>query len=335
MAPYAPLALTASGPSRLASGSDATVLPGPLLIADEDNDRLMIIDRRGRTMWKFPRPGDLAPGQTFKTPDDAFFTPNGKEIITTQEEADVIRVIDVATHKIVYTYGRPGVPGAGPNRLSTPDGGTMLPNGDILTPDIKNCRIIVIPKGGHAVSRQLGRTGVCAHNPSQTFGSPNGVFPMANGNYLVTEADGNWVDELSLSGKVAWSVQLPRVTYIYESNEISPNRYLTVDHANPGQALTFDRTGRVLWRYAPSGSKALNKPSLALPLPNGDFLVCDKANHRVIVVDPRTNAVVWQYGHSHVAGSSAGYLDNPTGLDLYPPNSVLFQLAAASGTATP
>jgi hypothetical protein len=65
---------------------------------------------------------------------------------------------------------------------------------------------------------------------------------------------------------------------------------------------------------------------------NGDVLANDDANNRVIVVDPRTNRVVWQYGHTHVAGSGAGYLDNPDGLDLYPPNSELVTRAATMGT---
>ena len=72
------------------------------------------------------------------------------------------------------------------------------------------------------------------------------MFPMANGSYLITEATGSWVDELDLSGRVAWSVHLPGFTCVYESNEIGPNRYLTVDHASPGKVVTFDRTGRVL-----------------------------------------------------------------------------------------
>ena len=165
-----------------------------------------------------------------------------------------------------------------PDRLNHPDGSLMLANGNILTPDINNCRIVLMPKGGHAVSRQLGGAGTCVHSPPKTFAKPNGMFPMSNGNYLVTEVEGIWVDEMDLSGHVAWSTQLPNVSYIYESNEISPN---------------------------------------------GDFLVVDKANHRIIVVDPRTNYVVWQYGHTHVAGSGSGYLNNPTGLDVYPPNSVL------------
>ena len=326
-----PLSFSTSGPGWLASGSDPSRLPGPVLIADEKNDRLLIIDPSGRTLWQYPGPGDLAAGQTFKTPDDAYFTPNGKQIIATQEDDHVIRVIDIATRKIVYSYGTPGVPGAGPNQLNQPESALMLPSGDIVVPDMMNCRISMISAGAHAITRQLGRTGTCTHHPPQTVGIPNGLFPMANGNYLVTEAAGSWVDEMDLSGRVAWSVQLPGFTYLYESNEIGPDRYLTVDHASPGQVVTFDRTGKVLWRYAPTGRAALNRPSLALTLPNGDFVVVDSANHRVIVVDARTKAVVWQYGQTKVAGTRPGQLNKPTCLDFLPPSSLLIKSAATMG----
>src|SRR5450756_1625655 len=86
----------------LAPGSDPHVLPGPVLVADEDNNRLVLIDPRGRTLWEFPRPGDLAPGQTFVRPDDVFFTPDGTQIVATQEEDQVVSVIDIATRHIVY-----------------------------------------------------------------------------------------------------------------------------------------------------------------------------------------------------------------------------------------
>jgi hypothetical protein len=33
--------------------------------------------------------------------------------------------------------------------------------------------------------------------------------------------------------------------------------------------------------------------------------------------------VVWQYGVTGVAGRRAGYLNNPDGIDLVPPNSLL------------
>jgi DNA-binding beta-propeller fold protein YncE len=325
------LNLSTSGPGWLAPGSDPSRLPGPVLIADELNNRLLIVDPNGRILWGYPGPRDLAAGQTFKTPDDAYFTPDGKQIIVTQEDDHVVRVIDVATRRIVYSYGTPGAPGSGPNQLNKPESAVMLPSGDILVPDMSNCRIIMIPAGSHAISRQLGRTGACAHRPPQTLGTPNGLFPMANGHFLMTEATGSWVDEMDLSGHVVWSVQLPDTAYVYETNEIGPDRYLTVDHHNPGQVLTFDHSGKVLWRYAPTGSAALNKPSLALPLPSGDVLVADSANHRVVVVDARTKAVVWQYGQSRVAGGRAGLLNKPTCLDFLPPTSLLVRNAATMG----
>jgi hypothetical protein len=49
-------------------------------------------------------------------------------------------------------------------------------------------------------------------------------------------------------------------------------------------------------------------------LPNGDVLLTDDYNDRVIVVDPRSDRIVWQYGHNGVAGSGPGYLNNPDGL---------------------
>ena len=107
-------------PTYLAPGSDPGVLPGPVLIADKLNNRLLIVDPQGHVRWTWPQPGDLAPGQTFVVPDDAFFSPDGRYIIATQEDDFVITVIDIATGKIVWRYGHPGVAGSGPATSGTP-----------------------------------------------------------------------------------------------------------------------------------------------------------------------------------------------------------------------
>lgn len=107
----------------------------------------------------------------------------------------------------------------------------MLPDGDILIADIKNCRVLLITPGVAAPARIYGHTTQsCLHAPPGRFGSPNGAFPMADGHYLVTEINGAWVDELSLTGTVLWSTHPPGVAYPSDSNEISPDRYLTVDY---------------------------------------------------------------------------------------------------------
>jgi hypothetical protein len=323
---------TATGAGSLAAGSDPSVLPGDLLIADKKNNRLVIVDPQGRVRWRFPQPGDLPSGQTFSIPDDAFFSPDGRQIIATQEDNFVISVVDIVTRRIIYRYGTPGHPGAGPNQVDNPDDAMLLPGGYLLAPDIKNCRILLIPPGAHVPGTVLGRTmQSCRHSPPDRFGSPNGAFPMTNGDYLVTEINGDWVDEMSLTGKVLWSTHPPNVSYPSDSNEIGPNRYLTVDYASPGQVVIFDKTGHVVWRYRPAGPAELRNPSLALPLPGGDVILNDDYNHRVIVVDPRTDKVVWQYGHTGVASAAPGYLNNPDGIDLVPPNSLLATHAATMG----
>jgi len=323
----APWLAPAHGRGHLAPGSDPSALPGDILIADHLNNRLLIVDPQGRVRWRFPRPGDLARGQSFLVPDDAFFSPDGKYIIATQEDDFVVSVISVAKHKIVYRYGTPGVPGSGPNHLDNPDDALLAPGGDIVSADIKNCRIITIAPPAHHLLHAIGQgSGGCLHQPPQRFGSPNGAFPLTDGRYLVTEINGDWVDEMSLTGQVSWSTHPPGVLYPSDTNEVYPGRYLTVDYSDPGQVVEFDSHGRRLWRFG-----GLNKPSLGLPLPNGDILVNDDFNNRVIVIDPVTHRIVWQYGHTGVAGSKPGYLHDPDGVDLTPPNSLLITHAGTMG----
>jgi hypothetical protein len=317
---------------NLVAGSDPSVLPGPVLIADHLNNRLLVVDPNGTIAWQFPRPGDLAPGQTFLVPDDAFFTPDGRYIVVTQEDNAVISLVSVAEHRIVWRYGTPGVAGASANHLSNPDDAMMMPDGNIIAADIKNCRLLILRPPFHHPLRIYGATtNYCYHYPPYRWGSPNGAFPMTDGRYLVTEINGDWVDALTLGGTVGFSAHPPGVSYPSDTNEVRPGVLVTADYSNPGQIVEFNTSGALLWRYRPSGPAAMNQPSLALPLPNGDILCNDDYNHRVIVVDPHSDKVVWQYGHTGVPGIAPGYLYDPDGVDLAPPHSLTITHAATMG----
>jgi outer membrane protein assembly factor BamB len=312
---------------NLARGSDPTALPGPLLIADEGNNRLVEIDPHGHVVWEFPRPGDLAPGQTFKVPDDAFFTADAKQIVATEEDNFVVSVIDVARHRIVWRYGTPGVSGSGPNQLANPDDAMMLSDGKVLSADIKNCRIVLLRRGSTTPVRVWGKPYHCPHlaQPLRDA-SPNGAFPLRDGNVLVTEITHDWVSEINLFANppvTMWDVQPWKIHYPSDTKEVRPVVYITVDYWHPGVIEEFDRTGKVLWFYKPTGAAKMYRPSLAEGLPNGNVIATDDYNHRVIIVDPTTDKVVWQYGHRGHAGSAPGYLDTPDGLDLAPPFSLL------------
>ncbi len=321
------------GPN-LAPGSNPSVLPGDVLIADEGNNRIIVVNPAGTIVWQFPRPGDLAPGTTFLEPDDAFFTPNGKDILATEENDQVVSLVGLRSHRLLWRYGTPGVRGSGPNQLSNPDDAMMLPNGDALIADIMNCSLLIVRGGTHVPAERIGiQDTYCLHQPPLRFGSPNGAFPLTNGNYLVTEINGDWADEITLQGKVLWSTHPPGVAYPSDTNEVSPGRYLTVDYSNPGQIVEFNKQGKLLWRYGPaSGPGKLTTPSLCEPIPtNGDVLCNDDGNDRVIVVDPRTDKIVWQYGHDGIAGSAPGYLSGPDGVDLAPPYSLLVRHGPTMG----
>ncbi len=321
-----------TGP-HLVRGSDPAVLPGPVLIADRSNNRLLVVNARGEIVWQFPARGDLRVGQSFRVPDDAFFSPDGTRIIATQEDDAVISVIDIASRRIVYRYGRPGVAGSGPNRLHDPDDAMLLPGDWIFTADIMNCRLLLIRFGEHRPSRIYGTsTPFCYHDPPLRWGSPNGAFPMRNGHFLVTEINGDWVDELTLAGTVVHSWHPPGFSYPSDTNEVRPGLYLSVDYTSPGGLETFDGQGRLVWRYQPlPGDPPLNHPSLATPLPNGDILLTDDDNDRVIVINPHTNEIVWQYGHTGQPGRLPGYLNDPDGVDLAPPYALLTEQRSTIG----
>ena len=323
--------LPPAGPGYLAPGSDPGALPGDVLIADEDNNRLLLVDPQGRIRWQFPGPGDVPRGYVFGPPDDAFISADGRMIIATQETYDTVSLVNIAARRVTARYGHPDTPGSAPGFFSHPDDAMLLPGGDLLLADIMNCRILLLAPGPWHVVRQLGTTGSCFHDPPAHFDSPNGVFPLDDGNFLVTEINGDWVDEMSLTGHVYWSAHPPGVAYPSDACQASGGRYIVTDYSDPGQVVIFDRAGHALWRFRPSGAQTLNHPSLALPLPNGNILVNDDRNDRVIVIDPATDRIVWQYGHDGVPGRGPGYLDNPDGVDMAPPDSLLMAHAATMG----
>jgi hypothetical protein len=297
-----------------------------VLIADRSNDRLLVVDPRGRIVWRFPQAGRAS----LPLPDDAFFSPDGRRIVVTEEDVDVVSVIDVASRRIVWRDGRVDTPGSGANRLAHPDDAMLLPDGSIVAADIENCRLVLLRPPAHRPAQASGSPAAgCVHSPPRAWGSPNGAFPLTGGGMLVTEINGDWVNGVSATGHALWSAHPPGVSYPSDSNEVRRGLFVTVGWQSPGILETFDRHGRLRWRYHPRpGDPPLDHPSLALPLPNGDFLLNDDFNDRVIVIDPRTNRIVWQYGHTGVAGRAPGYLSRPDGVDLVPPAALLSRIRA-------
>ena len=287
-----------------------------LLIADRGNGRLLIVDDAGTTLWTFPAARSLPAGQHFSA-DDAFVSPDHRTIVANDETHQVIDVIDIASRRVIWQYGHYGQAGSALGYLNTPDDAYRLPNGNITVADIRNCRILEIDPAKRIV-RQLGRAGRCTHRPPTTFNQPNGDTPLQDGGLLVTEIGGSRVVRLDPAGNVMFDIHAP-VLYPSDAQLNAKGNVLVVDYNKPGAVLELDPRGRVVWRYGPrSGPGMLDHPSLAIPLPDGTIALNDDYHHRVVVIDPRTNRIVWQYGHTGQGGRAGGYLFGPDGIDLVP-----------------
>ena len=152
-------------------------VPGYLLIADRNNDRLLIVSPQKRIVWRFPKPGDVRPGQSFHDPDDAFFTPGYRAISINEEFNETASIVDVRAHRIVWSFGHPGVAGAAAGFLSNPDDAYLLRNGLLMVADIRNCRVLFINHEKRVV-REIGHAGSCSHAPPAGLSSPNGATPL-------------------------------------------------------------------------------------------------------------------------------------------------------------
>ena len=298
-------------------------LPGDLLIADEGNKRLLIVTPQKKIVWSMNLASLDSSANTGA--DDAFLTPNMKDITINEENNQIIALISIAKKKIIWTYGHPGVPGSKPGYLNTPDDAYMLPNGLITVADIKNRRILEINPKTNRIVKQIGN-GIWTHNPPISFAAPNGDTPLPNGGMLVTEIDGSYADRLTKTGKLVYTVHFPNVTYPSDTQLMPNGNLMTVDYTQPGRIEIVTPKGRVVWDYYhTSGNAELNHPSLAIRLPNGYIALNDDYNDRVIIINPKTKKIVWQYGHTGKAGSQYGYLSEPDGIDFVPP-SVLANL---------
>jgi hypothetical protein len=317
--PVASVAQAAFGspPVPVAAGQP---FAGRLLIADRGNNRLLLVDTAKNVGWRFPSATAPAPAEGFYFPDDAFFAKSGSAIITNEEDQHTIIMLGFPSGRELASYGHSGKPGSAPGYLNQPDDAYLLKDGSVTVADAKNCRLLFL-NPDFTYQGQIGTDHRCRHNIPKDVAYPNGDTPLANGNFLVSEINGSFVDEVRRDGTVVWSTHLA-ITYPSDPQQIGPDLYVIADYAKPGGIYEFTRDGTIVWSYVfPSGEAALDHPSLAEVLPNGLICVNDDYRHRVAIIDPVTKAIVWQYGLTDASGTGPNQLNTPDGFDLLAPDN--------------
>ena len=331
-------ASTSASPTQPRAGSAAAVRPfgGLLLIADRGNNRLLVVDARKRIVWKYPSKTLPRPPFRFYFPDDAFWVHQGHAILVNEEENQVLAEIAYPSGRTLWTYGHAGVPGSSSGYLHQPDDVYPYPRGGLVVADALNCRILFFDAKGRP-ARQIGRTGNCTPNLPTTVGYPNGDTPLPSGQLLITQLNGGYVDRIESKGRIRWGLRVPGVPVPSDPQRLADGSYLVADYQLPGRIVRFTKSGRVLWTYGPSGGHGmLDHPSIAVPLPNGLVAATDDYQDRVVIIDPATNRIVWQYGVRGQSGRGPNRLHIPDGLDLlFADGTVPLHVDFANATTRP
>lgn len=291
-------------------------LPYPIMIADRRNNRLIEIAPDKSILWEFPSPNL----KVYRGNEDVNFSADGKQLAVSEEDNFDIHIVDYEKRELTWTYGTPDHRGSGPGLLNYPDDAHLLADGHFITADIRNCRVVIIDPKTNAVTTQWGTPGKCKHNPPSQLGHPNGATPMENGDILVTEISDAWISRITRDSKVVWSVKAPNIRYPSDAfPTVDGKQIIVADFWKPGRVVIFDpMTRKITWEYfVKEGDGMLDHSSIARELPEtGDILVVDDLNDRVVVIDRKTKAIIWQYGEKGKKGFAPGLLNYPDGVDL-------------------
>jgi DNA-binding beta-propeller fold protein YncE len=291
-------------------------LPYPIVIADRRNNRLIEIAPDKRIVWEMPSP-DLS---YYRGNEDVNFSPDGKRLAVSEEDNFDLHIVDYASRTVTWTYGIPNRRGSDDGLLNYPDDAHLLDDGQFLSADIRNCRVLIIDPKDSRITTQWGSTGHCEHAPPRTLAWPNGATPMENGDILVSEITGAWVSRITRAGQVVWSVPAPKVRYPSDAfPTVDQKQFIVADFSKPGRVVIVDpATGKATWEYFErDGDGMLDHPSIARELPDThDILIVDDLHDRVIVVDRQTRKIIWQYGVVGQKGHLPGLLNYPDGVDI-------------------
>lgn len=299
---------------------------GNYLIADQFNNRVIEVDADGHIVWQFGRgPADFTKQSIIGVNDAQRVgeltlmagtgTPGGQPEApdcTNPNGCPDNRVLLVnRTGQILWQYGQFGVAGAGPDQLSTPVQNTWLPNRHILITDQANERVIEVTLTKQIVW-QYGTTGVAGNGPEQ-LNNPNCAERLQNGHILICDENNNRAIEVTRDGEIVWqygsgdpNINDPVSGVAFASR--LENGHTLITDSNHARIVEIGKDKNVVWEYFTNTDADSNPrggtgplPTRALRLSNGDTLISDQYNHRVIEVNA-DKEIVRSFGRINMLG---------------------------------
>lgn len=141
----------------------------------------------------------------------------------------------------------------------------------------------------------------------------------------LSDFNGDRILGLSPDNKIIWEQKMddypiPEESYNVHTEYVTlaPNGNLIVADGDGMMVQEIDRiTHQLLWQYGMRSKQGsteglIHQPDKSFKINDHEVLINDGNNRRVIIVDQKTNQIVWQYGHTLEMGSAPGWLRGNT-----------------------
>lgn len=198
-----------------------------------------------------------------------------------------------------------------------------LNGGTVLITDQGNQRVIEVNEDKKIVWQYPGTNTY----PADQLNNPNSAEKLENGHVLIADELNNRAIEVNHKDQIVkvFTASGTLGNCAFASRLPNGNTLLT-DAGNGTEstvtrAVEVDPNDIVVWQFITNSnteSIPVPSPSRALRLANGDTIISDQFNNRVIIVN-RTNVIIAKYGLPLEFGANTGYDLHTTQLGLYAP----------------
>ncbi|MHA1278255.1 MAG: outer membrane protein assembly factor BamB family protein [Candidatus Helarchaeota archaeon] len=137
---------------------------------------------------------------------------------------------------------------------------------------------------------------------------PNGNTLIADTSDSVSHLDR--VIEINSTGDIIWAYYPGEGSYPNDVDRLSNGNTL-ISLRDWNKIIEVTPNGTIAWEYAPGNLSVLNHQHNSDYLPNGNIIICDSENNRIIEINSTTNEIVWMYD-----GNGTTTLNWPRDADL-------------------
>ena len=292
--------------------------PGNILISDQFNNRVVEVAPDGHIVWTFgsgnptlcnPGPGAIIGLNDAERLSGGLTLLAGTGIPAGSQSfpkgcADNRVIVVSQQGNIVWQYGQAGVTGSGPNELNTPVFAIQLSSRNIMVVDQGNNRVIEIDRNSKQIVWSYGpKSGPGALN------NPNSAELLPNGHILIGDENNNRVIEITRDGTIVWEYSQGLSGAAFASR--LPDGDTLITDSSHSRVLEVTPNKKVVFEYFTNSDPASNSaplPTNAVQLANGEVIIADQFNNRVMIVNP---GMQFQYGVVNVTGNGTNQLNGP------------------------